>query len=484
MIVLLIFAVLCVWGIYSNIKEEKRASVHPVPPLALKSSRRLGLEAVIRKIAGNDVSEEKMDALCLDAPHVLVTARAGTGKTKTIALKVALAIHEGIRPENTLSLCFNRSIAIELGKRIAKFGVQAPTATFHGLAYSIVQPRYGSLLCGEEQRAIMRGLLSRQTEKRERGAGNEIGELVDDMLTFVSSAKHKGLSVDDIRVRCVNAGELALQAASVYAAYEQYLKCHNLIDFDDLLRSATDKLNALERLPVVRINGQTCDLNNLRLLAVDEAQDLSRSFYGIIQVLTEKSPSLQVYAVGDDFQAVNSFAGSDLDFFRKFETYFHDARRTQLRTNYRSGSVIVEHANNHMRGLGEGGVAIRKGGSVEHARISKYEPVHEVVKRLVVGERGRSVLVLARRNVCFGMELETLQKDLSCFHSNVRVSTIHKAKGGEADVVFFLKEPATKSHLSCLNVVLGVTDAEMQAEERRIEYVAKTRPREKLVVIE
>ena len=109
---------------------------------------------------------------------------------------------------------------------------------------------------------------------------------------------------------------------------------------------------------------------------------------------------------------------------------------------------------------------------------------HEVVRRLIVHERSRSVLVLARRNVSHGVDLEACQKNLSRIHPNVRVSTIHGAKGSEAETVFFLKEPETKSRLSRLNAVLGQTEEETQAEEKRIEYVALTRTRERLIVVE
>ena len=170
--------------------------------------------------------------------------------------------------------------------------------------------------------------------------------------------------------------------------------------------------------------------------------------------------------------------------FRHFETYFPGAKRAQLKTNFRSGSAIVEYANYHMRGCGEGGLAVRRGGSVEHLRISKYGHVHEIVRRLIVPERGHSVLVLARRNVSHGVDLEACQKDLSHFHPNVLVSTIHRAKGSEADTVFLLKEPETKSHLSQLNAVLGQTEEEGHAEERRIEYVALTRAKERLLIVQ
>lgn len=481
MLLLTILAVACVCFVYSTTNGGQQTPQRP-ELAAPRSSKRLALERIIRKIAGN-VSEEKKKALTIEAPNVLITARAGSGKTTTIALKIALAIHTGIKSQHTLSLCFNRSAAMELGSRIAKYGVKAPTATFHSLAYAI-RPRQGALIFGAQQRALMRELLTDQAEERIKGtAGNILDEVADDMMNFISSAKNRGLSVGDVWTRCKGIGSSAIQAASLYEAYTNHLKRYGLIDFNDLLDAATIKLRALPCLPVIRLNGNTCDLNSLRLVCLDEFQDLSRSFYGLVKALMEKNPGIQTYCVGDEHQAVNGFAGSDLKYFQRFETFFPNAKRSQLRTNYRSGNVIVEYANKHMRGLGEGGHAIRQGGSVEHVKTSGR--IHDSICESVARERGRSVLVLARRNICYGKDLTAWQAELSRLHANVRVTTIHRAKGAEADSVLFLKEQGTGGgRLACLNGLLGITDEEVEAEERRLTYVGLTRARERLVIVE
>jgi superfamily I DNA/RNA helicase len=336
----------------------------------------------------------------------------------------------------------------------------------------------------------MRELLTAKTEKREKEAEiNPIDELVTDVLTFISSAKHKGLSVSEVWTRCKGLGDLATQVASLYAAYTNHLSNHGLMDFDDLIVNATVKLRASSRLPVVRINSNACDLNSLRLVCLDECQDLSPAFYGLIQALRDRNSSMGVYAVGDAWQSINSFAGSSLEYFNHFERYFAQAVRSTLLTNYRSCRAIVDNSNKWMKGLGEGGIPIKEGGSVENVKISCRGiggvSVHEALKELVARERGRSVLVLARRNICHGKDLTVWQAELSRLHPNVGVSSIHKAKGSEADTVLLLKEQGARGgHLGCLNSLLGITDAETEAEERRLGYVALTRARGRLVVVE
>ncbi|MBP6945274.1 DEAD/DEAH box helicase [Patescibacteria group bacterium] len=490
MFFLFILAFVAVWAVCSTMNGEQQSPKRTQSPV-IRDAKRLALERAIRNIAGKDIAKEKMNALTIEAPSILITARAGAGKSTTIAIKVALAIHTGIKPQHTLSLCFNRSAALELGRRIATYGVNdAPTATFHSLAFALVRSRQGVLIFGEQQHALMRELITGKTEKRGKEAGvDPIDELIIDVLTFISSVKHKGLSVSEVWARCEGLGDLATQVASLYAAYTNHLSTHGLMDFDDLIANATVKLRALPRLPVIRLNGNACDLNALRLVSIDECQDLSPAFFHLIQALRDRNSSMGVYAVGDAWQSINSFAGSSLEYFNHFERYFPQAVRSSLLTNYRSCRAIVDTSNKWMKGLGEGGVAIKEGGSVEHVKISCRGiggvSVHETLKELVARERGRSVLVLARRNICHGRDLTVWQAELSCLHPNVRVSSIHKSKGGEADVVLFLKEPDTgASRLACLNSLLGLTDEETEAEERRLEYVALTRARLKLVIIE
>ena len=374
---------------------------------------------------------------------------------------------------------------MELGNRIATYGVKsAPTATFHSLAFSVFRPRQGALIFGAQQHALMRTLLTGKAVKREKAVGvDPIDELAADVLTFISSAKHKGLSVSEVSARCKGIGDLATQVATLYAAYTNHLNKHGLMDFDDLIVNAAVKLRTSSHLPVVRLNGNTCDLNALRLVCLDEFQDLSPAFYGLVKALMEKNPGMQTYCVGDAHQAVNGFAGSDLKYFQRFESFFPDAKRSQLRTNYRSGNVIVEYANKHMRGLGEGGKAIRQGGSVEHVRTSGR--IHDAICEMVKRERGRPVLVSARKHVCHGKELAVWQTELSRLHTIMRVATIRAAKGSEADVVLFLKERGTGGNrLAGLNVLLGITDAEVEAEERRLTYVGLTRAMWKLMIFE
>ena len=68
--------------------------------------------------------------------------------------------------------------------------------------------------------------------------------------------------------------------------------------------------------------------------------------------IREQNPHARFFCVGDDWQAINGFAGSDLRFFQNFEQFFEDSRELPVATNYRSARAIVDVGNALMKGQG------------------------------------------------------------------------------------------------------------------------------------
>ena len=128
------------------------------------------------------------------------------------------------------------------------------------------------------------------------------------------------------------------------------------IDFDDLLIRTSQEIEKQNGECPVNLAGHgkglPVILNSLRYLLIDEFQDYSELFHTIVSSMKKSNPSLCVIAVGDDWQAINSFAGSNLNYFTHFENYFPEAKEYELLTNYRSGKEIIEFGNNVMDGYG------------------------------------------------------------------------------------------------------------------------------------
>ena len=161
---------------------------------------------------------------------------------------------------------------------------------------------------------------------------------VDDIINFITSAKTYGFTPARIAERLrkekwthkqLAFGNLALPA---YHAYELALQEHDKIDFEDMINRAIDELNSNPSL--------LTDVYDHIL--IDEYQDISAQRCKLIKKLMERNPNCKLFCVGDDWQSIMGFSGSNLNFFVNFKQYFANPAVTIISTNYRSVKTIVD----------------------------------------------------------------------------------------------------------------------------------------------
>jgi DNA helicase-4 len=161
---------------------------------------------------------------------------------------------------------------------------------------------------------------------------------VDDLVNFITTAKTYGLSPAKIKKRLeenewspkqIAFGHLVLP---IYQEYERYLLSYDRIDFEDMINKA---IAELENNPKLR-----ADVYDHIL--IDEYQDISAQRYTLIKKLMERNPNCKLFCVGDDWQSIMAFSGSNINYFVKFAEYFEDPAITVISTNYRSNSAIVD----------------------------------------------------------------------------------------------------------------------------------------------
>ena len=179
-------------------------------------------------------------------------------------------------------------------------------------------------------------------------------------LQFVSRSKKQRLTSVDI-ARRINEFSFDsskeeifnMLALKIYRRYELELAKRCQIDFDDLINRSVETICKSNDAILVKDGPDSeLDLRNVRWLLIDEYQDFSKSFFCIISALYEHGCTFKLFCVGDDWQAINGFAGSDLKFFRKFSDYFPDAKELTLQNNYRSQSNVVTQGNAFMNKAG------------------------------------------------------------------------------------------------------------------------------------
>lgn len=302
----------------------------------------------------------------------------------------------------------------------------------------------------------------------------------------------------------------------IFEAYVETLEEQKLEDFEGLLIRASQIIKS-GHTRWMRKSGAG-DLRALKYLFIDEYQDFTLLFHNIVSSLKEENSSLKLFCVGDDWQAINGFAGSDLRFFSGFTKYFPGSKQLQITSNYRSKRKIVAVGNRIMEGQGAESKAIQQQeGEVWVADINAFTPndfeivnyrgdlITPVLARLVYFfvKKGRKVAMLCRRGS--GLPWYTpYDKKRGKFHSDflttlkellpeeyrslvVKMDTAHSFKGKEEEVVIVV-DAVDRSYplIHPSNIffeVLGRSVAEVVLEEKRLFYVAASRAKEALVFV-
>lgn len=254
-------------------------------------------------------------------------------------------------------------------------------------------------------------------------------------------------------------------------------------------------------------------------ILVDEYQDISKQRTKLIAELLNRNPRCKLFCVGDDWQSIMGFAGSNLNFFVNFEKYFEKPTITEISTNYRSIKSIVDAGaaiikNNGSCQIPKPALAYRNESrpikvlSSTHDKDFESQYYKQIVDNCldeIAGyiERGcdpSDILVLNRykssypvkvfierakeRNMDFAFDSEFAKQN------QFRLMTVHKSKGLEAKVVFILDVVKGTYGFPC-----EIEDSSIYAparedypkqdhkeEERRLFYVAMTRAKEDLTI--
>lgn len=145
--------------------------------------------------------------------------------------------------------------------------------------------------------------------------------------------------------------QLALRA---YREYELMLSEEDAMDFDDLLVQAAETVGAVGGGASVHLgDGKMIPLGDLKWILLDEYQDFSELYFRMLSQVLTANPTIRLVAVGDDWQAINAFAGAELRFFKRFSDYFPDSITVGVTTNYRSDRYVVSAGNSLMKGRGD-----------------------------------------------------------------------------------------------------------------------------------
>ncbi|HOJ63761.1 MAG TPA: exodeoxyribonuclease V subunit gamma [Spirochaetota bacterium] len=260
----------------------------------------------------------------------LILAGAGSGKTRVITYKVAYLIHKGVKPERILAITFTNKAANEMKERVKKLigKLKNPPfiSTFHSLGLFILKHEIKHLNYKDRfsiydetdcQKILKDILLELKIPENEYN--------IWDLLYKISLLKMN--LTDNI---------LDKNIKNIYQKYNEYLKIHNAVDFDDLIK-----------LPIEIFKSNPSILEKYQkkweYILVDEYQDTSLMQYEFIKLIAQKSKNISV--VGDDDQSIYSWRGANQNNFKLFEKDFAPVYEIKLEQNYRSTQTILDAAN-------------------------------------------------------------------------------------------------------------------------------------------
>lgn len=276
-----------------------------------------------------DCNPSQREAVTFGEGPLLLLAGPGSGKTFTITKRILWLIHEKkIAPEQILVITFTREAALSMKQRFAQtssFTSSVNFGTFHSVFYQIllrsgkVQP--GNLLNERQKLNLIYPILK---TKKEYTA--EIAKNILSAIGFYKNTGEKEKTLEKVPQEWKNC------FPQIYREYEAARTKMHGVDFDDMLKECEELLR--NNIPQ-REYWQKC----FSYILIDEFQDINYRQYCIVKLLAEKHKN--VFAVGDDDQAIYSFRGARPACMQMFVREFA-AAQILLPTNYRSHQDIVE----------------------------------------------------------------------------------------------------------------------------------------------
>ncbi len=284
----------------------------------------------------------------------------------------------------------------------------------------------------------------------------------------------------------------------IWARYNDYLKENDEIDFNDMINLATDYV----------LDGRY--KNKYKMVIVDEYQDISRARYELLKAMRD-SYDYDLFCVGDDWQSIYRFAGSDIAYIQNFSKYWGASEISRIETTYRFPQSLIDITSGFiMRNPMQLSKNIRGISSAEKYVLGEVQgytdkyAVQFMLNKMDELPHRSTVFLIGRYS--FDNKMLEDNPELSYKYDNrnsltkvkyskredldISYITAHKSKGLQADYVFILNNkngrmgfPSKIQDSPVLDLLLENSDPFPDAEERRLFYVAMTRAKKKVILV-
>lgn len=300
-----------------------------------------------------------------------------------------------------------------------------------------------------------------------------------------------------------------------YLEYERYLHKNNAIDFSDMINKSARLLKESKTVS---------DQIDFKYIIVDEYQDISRQRFDLVGALHDVT-NAKIIAVGDDWQSIYAFSGSDITLFTKFSEIMGYAELLKITKTYRNSQEVIDIAGNFIQKNSEQIQKMLKspktikdpviiytydskqkrfGGNANYNLAKSIETAIEQIIEFnkIEGKdcKKQEILLLGR----FGFDGKNLERSslfeykdygskIKCLkypELKITFMTAHASKGLGCDNVIVINGknetygfPSKIENDPVLNYVIKRDDSIEAAEERRLFYVAMTRTKNRVYFI-
>ena len=344
-----------------------------------------------------------------------------------------------------------------------------------------------------------------------------ISRLVKFVCTFIQNFKTNDFVIDDFaRFRTSSSNERTKLFLTIceqcYLEYSKRLKEYHAIDFEDMINDSARILREEE------VQGKKLDF---KYIIVDEYQDISRQRFNLTKELC-KLCNAKVIAVGDDWQSIYAYAGSNITLFTDFKNTFGYGLELCITKTYRNAQEVIDIAGGFVqKNLSQIRKALISPKHIEHPIVIKtyteevdrkeYEGkggkyfligkcVEEIMDGLISKYEHPKILLLGR----YGFDGYNLTKSADFIYDDKTGSvrskkynadyfdfmTVHRAKGLGYDHVIIINArnetygfPSQVQEDPVLKYVVKDDHSYDYAEERRLFYVALTRTKNRVYII-
>lgn len=396
--------------------------------------------------------------------NILVLAGAGSGKTFTIVSRVKYLIYNlNVDPKNILCISFTNDAVDKLKDDLKENKVDV--LTFHKLALKIIGRKKDVLAQDMLFDIILNSFSNDKLYGLYKMGKQDICVLI---RTFINLFKSNNYSLD-MFYSFINKADakdkmLLKEIMKCYICYESYLNKENLMDFNDMINLAIDKLD-------------NCNVR-YKYIIIDEYQDTSLVKLNLIKKLVSLS-NANLFAVGDDFQSIYKFTGSDIKIITNFRKRFPFAKIIKLKYTYRNSYELIKVA---------GKFIMKNPFQIRKKLLSKirfknpieiiyYDDLNYSINNIIKENNIDNLFILSRNN----KDLLNVKINDSK-NINYRKLTIHKSKGLQKDYVFVINInnnangfPNKYIDHPILKYVNNYKEYYPYEEERRLFYVALTR---------